>query len=151
MNYTLTVDIALPLAKIIELFNNPQNWSKWREGFISFEAIVGTPGEEGSKTKLLNKFGRSETEIVETVEVKTLPKEMICTYEAPGSWMGAWNRVINRFSELGPNETRWEFESELRCRGLLKIMAFLMPGMFRRAALKEMNNFKKFAETQENA
>jgi hypothetical protein len=146
MKYTLTVDIGLPLTKVIELFDNPQNWSKWREGFISFNAMIGTPGEQGSKTKLVNRIGPSETAIIETVEVKALPGEMTCTYEAPGFWMGAWNRASNRFSELGPNKTQWEFESEFRCRGLLKVMSFLIPSMFQTASLKEMNNFKKFAE-----
>lgn len=61
---------------------------------------------------------------------------------------GAWNRVINRFTELGRDETRWEFESEFRCTGFLRIVAFLMPGMFCKASLKDMTHFKKFAESQ---
>ncbi len=92
------------------------------------------------------------TRVTETVEVKNLPEEMTCIYEAPGNWVGAWNRVTNRFRELEPNKTQWEFESEFRCRGLLKVMSFLMPGMFQKASFKEMNNFKMFAESRrENA
>ena len=110
------------------------------------------PGEEGSETKLINKIGVSETEMTEMVEIKNLPEEMTCIYEAPGNWVGAWNRVTNRFRELEPNKTQWEFESEFRCRDLLKVMSFLMPGMFRKASFKEMNNFKMFAESRrENA
>ena len=45
-------------------------------------------------------------------------------------------------------ETRWEFETEFRYTGFLRIMALLTPGMFRRALLKDMTNFKRFAESQ---
>ena len=152
MNYTLTVDIDLPLSKTIKLFDNPDNWSKWRDGFINFESLNGNPGEEGSETKLINKVGGRETEMTETVEVKNLPEEMTCIYEAPGNWVGAWNRVTNCFRELEPNKTQWQFESEFRCRGLLKVISFLMPGMFQKASFREMNNFKMFAESRrENA
>lgn len=152
MKYTLSIDIDLPLSKVIELFDNPDNWSKWRDGFVSFEPLNGIPGEEGSETKLINIVGGRKTEMTEKVEVKNLPKEMSCIYEAPGNWVGAWNRVTNRFHELGPKKTQWEFESEFRCRGLLKVMSFLMPGMFRKASLKEMNSFKRFVENNiENA
>ena len=55
--------------------------------------------------------------------------------------------MTNRFVEFGGNETRWEFDTEFRCTGLLKIMALLMPEMFRRASLKEMISFKTFAKS----
>ena len=145
MKYTFQVDIALPRAKVIELFDNPDNWKKWQESFISSEALEGIPGEIGAKTTLIHKFGRREVKMVETIESKNLPEQVTCTYEAPG----AWNRVINRFAELEPNKTRWEFESEFQCTGFLRVMAFLMPGMFCKASLKDMTRFKRFAESQE--
>ena len=150
MKYTITVDIELPLFQVIKLFDNPTNWSKWREGFVSYEPLHGDSGEQGSETKLVNKVGGKNTEMIETVESKNLPQELTCIYEASGYWFGAWNKVTNRFRELDPNKTQWEFESEFRCRGLLKLLSMLMPGMFRKASLTEMNNFKKFAENNQN-
>jgi len=84
--------------------------------------------------------------MTETVEVKNLPEEYTCIYEAPGNWLGAWNRVTSRFRALEPEKTQWQFESDFRCRGLLKIMSFLKPGLFQKASAKEMKNFKLFAE-----
>lgn len=146
MKYTLTLDMNLPLPQVISLFENPENWSKWRDGFVSYEALEGVPGEQGSITKLINKIGGSEIEMTETVEVMNLPEEMTCIYEAPGNWMGAWNSVTNRFQQISDNKTRWVFESEFKCRGLLKVMSFIMPSMFEKASFKEMNNFKVFCE-----
>lgn len=146
MKYTLSLNISLPRIKVVELFNNPDNWEKWQESFVCYEPLKGSPGEEGSKTKLFHKIGPSRTEMIETVESNLLPEEMTCIYEAPGFLMGAWNRVTYRFVESGENETKWEFNSEFRCRGILKIMSLVMPNMFRKASLKDMNNFKIFAE-----
>ena len=141
MRYTLEMDIAVPRATVVRLFDDPDNWSQWQESLLRWEAADGTRRENGAKTRLFHKFGRREVEMVETIESTNLPEEMTCTYVAPG----AWNRVVYRFTERGPNETHWEFDTEFRCGGFLRIMALLMPGMFRRASLRDMTSFKRFA------
>ena len=146
MKYTVKVEIEAPLGDVVSLFDAPDNWPKWRDGFISAESLHGDLGSEGSKARLVNRVGGRDTVMIETVERKKLPVEMTCTYEAPGFWLGAWNRVTNRFRSLGPRKSEWQLESEFRCRGLLKVMSTLMPTMFRDATLKEMNNFKAFVE-----
>lgn len=152
MKYTVTVEIDAPLENVIALFDDPENWPKWRDGFVSAETLRGSAGSEGSQTKLVNRVGGRNTEMIETVERKNLPSEMICIYEASGFWFGAWNRVTNRFRELGPKRSEWQLESEFRCRGLVKVMSILMPRMFHDATLKEMNNFKAYVEdTQSDA
>ncbi|MCB1910075.1 MAG: SRPBCC family protein [Rhodocyclaceae bacterium] len=143
MKYTLKLTIDSPRENVCKLFGNPQNWSKWQGTFVGYESISGDAGYAGSKTKLIHKFGKRQTEMVETVEANNLPEEMVCIYEAPS----AWNRVVYRFKEISPQETELEFESEFKCSGFLKILAFLMPGMFKRASQKDMNAFKKFVET----
>ena len=143
LRYTLRMDIALPRAQVVELFADPKNWVKWQESLISFAPISGIPGEDGARTKLRHVFGRRDIEMIETVESNKLPDEMICTYEAKG----AWNRVIYRFTEAGPDDTLWEFDSEFHCTGFLRFLALIMPGMFRRASLKDMTGFKRFAES----
>jgi len=145
MTYTLEVSIARPRANVFELFENPNHWLKWQDSLVRWEALEGTPGHSGARAKLTHQFGRREIEMVETVESKHLPEEMTCIYTAPG----AWNRVTHRFVEMGSHETRWIFDTEFRCTGVLRLMAFLRPGMFRNASLKDMTSFKTFAESQE--
>jgi hypothetical protein len=142
MRYTLELDIEAPRSKVVELFDNPENWPKWQEGFVSAEPIAGTAREVGSKIKIVQKMPTGSTEIIETMESRHLPEEVTCVYEAKG----AWNRVANRFVEISPAQTRWVFETEFRCEGLLKILSLLAPGMFRRSSLKEMGRFKQFVE-----
>ncbi len=112
MKYTVTVEIEAPLEKVISLFDDPDNWAKWRDGFVSAETLRGSAGAEGAQTKLVNRVGGRVTEVLETVERKNLPDEMICIYEAPGFWFGAWNRTINRFRQRTSERSEWQLESE---------------------------------------
>ena len=89
MKYTLKLDIARPRATVVALFANPDNWPKWQDTLVRWEAVQGTPGERGSTTRLVHKFGRREIGMLETIESTNLPDEMSCIYTAPG----AWNRV----------------------------------------------------------
>ena len=56
--------------------------------------------------------------------------------------------MTNRFTAVEPGKTRWVTENEFHCAGLfMKIMAFLMPGAFKKQTLRYMQNFKAFAES----
>ena len=82
--------------------------------------------------------------MTETIENEFLPEEVTYIYEAKG----AWNRVVNRFSENSPDQTKWVFETDFRCTGFLRILALFMPSMFRNQSQKDMRRFKEFAESQ---
>ena len=147
MKYTLEIDLDLPRERVIELFDDPDNLPKWQPGLISFEHASGEPGQPGAKTRLKYVFGKREIDMAETIEARNLPDEFTAIYEAKG----AWNRVENRFVETGPSQAKWIFDTEFRCGGMLKVMAFFMPGMFKRSSIKDMQRFKAFAESQDGA
>ena len=56
--FTCSVEIALPVEKVIELFKNTENLKEWQDGFISFEHISGTPGEPGAKSRTQYKIDK---------------------------------------------------------------------------------------------
>ena len=144
MKYRLELEIDCPREKVAALYADPENWREWQQGLVSWSMISGEARNDGAKTRLVNRFGRRDVEIVEKVESNRLPETLICTYEAEG----AWNRVVSRFSETDAGTTLWEFETEFRCRGLLRLAGLLMPGMFRKASMKEMQAFRRFAESR---
>ena len=37
VKYTCTVEIELPAAKVVQLFDNRRNSKNWQEGFVSIE------------------------------------------------------------------------------------------------------------------
>jgi len=144
MKYRLNIEIDLPRERVIELFDSTENLFQWMEGLVSFDPISGEPGQEGAKSKLVFQMGKRKIEMVETITKRKLPEEFTGTYEAPG----VWNSVENHFEELGPQKTLWTTNNEFRCKGFMKVMAFLMPGMFKKQSYKYLEMFKRFAEAE---
>lgn len=142
MKYTSEIEINQPVARVVELFDNADNMSKWMEGLQSFEPISGTHGQVGAKAKLKFKMGKREIEMIETITVRNLPDEFSGTYEAKG----VFNVVKNRFVSLPGNRTKYISEQEFEFKGFMKIIGFLMPGAFKKQSMKYLADFKKFAE-----
>lgn len=144
MKYTTEITIDLPVNKVVELFDNPDNLKHWQPGLVSFEHLSGTPGQAGAKSKLKYKMGSREIEMIETIIKRDLPKEFTGTYEAKG----VYNKQVNRFVTVGNNKTKWISETEFQLSGFMKIIGFLMPGTFKKQSLKFLEQFKAFAEGQ---
>ena len=142
MKFTVKIKINLARNKVIELFDSTENLKKWQPGLLSFEHQSGTPGEVGAKSRLQYKTGKREIEMVETITVKNLPDEFSGIYEAKG----VRNEVKNYFYEVNKNTTKWVSENEFRCSGLMKIIAFFMPGSFKKETMKYLEYFKEFSE-----
>lgn len=142
MKYTVEIEINKPIDTVIELFDNPDNMGKWMEGLQSFEHLSGTPGEPGAKSRLKFKMGKREIEMIETVTVRNLPDEFSGTYEAAG----VFNIVKNKFEKISENKTKYFTENEFQFKGFMKIMAWIMPGAFKKQSMKYLKSFKQFAE-----
>lgn len=142
MKYTAEIEINKPIDTVIELFDNPDNMGKWMEGLQSFEHLSGTPGEPGAKSRLKFKMGKREIEMIETVTVRNLPDEFSGTYEAAG----VFNIVKNKFEKITENKTKYFTENEFQFKGFMKIMAWIMPGAFKKQSMKYLKSFKQFAE-----
>lgn len=145
MKYTNEVEINLPVSRVIELFDNPDNMKHWQKGFQSFEHISGTPGQLGAKSRLKYKMGKRDIEMVETITKRNLPEEFAGTYEVKG----VMNIISNRFAALSENKTKWIADNEFQFKGFMKIIAFLMPGAFKKQSQKFLDDFKTFAESNQ--
>jgi hypothetical protein len=142
MKYTLSLNIDLPRDKVVELFDNTENLKKWQKGLISFETQSGKSGQEGTRSLLKYKMGKREVEMTETITKRNLPDEFFGTYEANN----VWNEVKNYFKEVSENKTLWEFETEFKFKGFMKLMSAIMPGAFKKQSYNSMLDFKAFAE-----
>lgn len=144
MKYTTKIEIKQPIDKVVSLFDNPANMSKWMKGLQSFELLSGTQGQPGAKAKLKFKMGKREIEMIETITVRKLPDEFSGTYEAKG----VFNSVKNKFYSLSDNTTKYITENEFEFRGFMKIIAFFMPNAFKKQTLKTLTDFNTFVENQ---
>ena len=121
MRYILEITVAAPRDRVVELFDNPDNLPHWQKSLASLELLSGIRGQVGAKSKLVHKFQNHKVEMIETVERRSLPDELVYIYEAKN----AWNRVVNRFIEINQNKTMWVLMTEFRCTGFLRVLTLL--------------------------
>jgi len=144
MKYTTTIDLDLPVDKVVLLFDNTENLKKWQPELVSFEHISGEAGKAGAQSKLKYKMGKREIDMIETITNSNFPDDFSGTYEAKG----VFNKVSNKFIPITENRTKWVSENEFNFKGFMKIFAFLMPGAFKKQTCQYMEQFKNFAENQ---
>ncbi len=144
MKYSLEIEINLPRRAAALLFADPAHYAQWQAGLVSFAHVGGAPGTPGAQAKIVEKAGGRKIEITETLLARDLPAETSFLYEASG----VWNRIRHRFEETAPERTKWIMESEFRCRGWIRLLAFLAPGMFKNQTRSYLRAFKEFAENR---
>ena len=143
MKYTVSIDINLPRERMIELFDNTENMFKWQDCLVSFDHVSGDPGQVGAESRMVQTMGKKQITMIETITERNFPESFACTYEADG----VWNLVENYFHDRCET-THWVMDTEFRCTGMMKVMCWLMPFMFKKESLKFMRQFKEFAEAQ---
>ena len=147
MKYSCDITIDLPRDRVVELMDNLDNMCKWQDGLQKVETLSGEPGTVGSKLTLHHKMGKKVIQITETMTEKDLPDRISFIYEADG----VYNPLSNTFTETEDGRTNWHIDTEFQCKGFIKIMSWLMPGMFKKQTMKMMRDFKSFAEAEAEA
>ncbi len=142
MKYTCEIEIDLPREKVVELFDNPDNLTKWMTGLKRFEHISGVTGQAGAESRLVFEHNGKEMEMIETVTQNHLPDNMSGKYDMKG----IKNFIHNYFKDYG-DKTVWISENEFIFSGFfMKLFSPFMRGSFKKQSLKFMVNFKNFAE-----
>ncbi|MEY2981185.1 MAG: hypothetical protein RL562_1412 [Planctomycetota bacterium] len=143
MQYTVEIEVARPLAEVVESFASRSNMPYWQEGLLSDEPLEGEPGQEGSKARLTFRMGKRTMVMVETIEVRDLPERFHAFYETKG----VRNRVAMRFEAAGENRTRLISDNEFVFTAwMMRVMGAVFGSMFRKQSMKYLTDFKAFAE-----
>lgn len=144
MKYTSEIIIDLPREEVIHKLDNPENMKHWQKGLKSYTFTEGTPGKEGAKMELEYQMGKRNMVLTETITKNEFPEEFHANYDTKG----VHNVQRNYFHEMDGNRTKWVSESEFQFQSFgMKVMAFLMPGAFKKQSLKYLKDFKNFAES----
>ncbi len=145
MFYTCAITINRPRSVVSALFQDPDRAPEWQKGLQSITPVSGAPGADGSRAELkFHERGREMT-ITETIERNAMPDMFNAVYETKG----VWNRCENMFTETTDGGTLWQMSCEFRCTGFIRILAALMPGMFRKQTEKAMAAFRAMAESRD--
>jgi hypothetical protein len=153
MKYTVSIEIALPRERVLQLLADPQHLSKWLRGLVLHEPLSGVHGQVGTKSRIVMQMGEQTIECTETItrrepaELHGIPRERVVHFEREIVGKGMWSAVRDRLTETGPEKTLWVSENEYRFSGLLmRLVGFVMPGAFRKQSRQHMQDFKAFAE-----
>ena len=95
MKYSNEVIINAPVARVVELFDNPDNLKHWMKGLQTFEPLSGSPGQPGARSKLVFLHGRRRMEMTETILTRNLPHEFTGQYETKGAVSTTKNSFID--------------------------------------------------------
>lgn len=144
MRYSCYTEINLPLARVVELFDNAANLKEWMPGLMGYEHLSGIPGMPGAKAKLRFQMGRRMMEMTETITVRNLPQEFSGRYEANG----VTSEVRNLFEAIDEGRTRYSTDTCFQFKGVMKLAGWLMPGVFRKTSQDYLDRFRRFAEAQ---
>ncbi|OLS32378.1 MAG: hypothetical protein HeimAB125_09410 [Candidatus Heimdallarchaeota archaeon AB_125] len=142
MKYRNEVTINLPRERTVELFDNSENLKKWQPSLKDSIHLEGEVGRTGAKTLLVYEERGKDVEMTETIIKRDLPDVFVAKYEAKG----VKNINHNHFHIENEQATRWIMTNEFRFSGFMAIASMFMRKAFPKQTLKEMNNFKDFAE-----
>ncbi|MFT4680216.1 MAG: hypothetical protein ACI9YU_000044 [Flavobacteriales bacterium] len=145
MKFSCSVEIALPIDRVIELFDNSDNLMKWQDGLVSFEHLEGEPGQPGAISKLVFKNGKKTFDLFEEISVRNFPDEFSGIYDH----VSMRNSMKNSFKDFGNDRTLWTSSLAYTFKTQAwKFFSLFMKGMFRKQTQKFLDNFKKFAEAE---
>ncbi|WP_371185995.1 SRPBCC family protein [Thalassotalea maritima] len=144
MNYSVEIDINRPINEVITLFIDSDNLLSWQHNLLGVEVINGEPGKVGTESRLLYNMGNKEVVMTEVITVNQLPDKYCAVYETDN----VWNLMENQFIDLGDDKTRWICKNEFKCSGFVRLMAMLMPSIFKKQSERNQQQFKAFVESQ---
>jgi hypothetical protein len=153
MRYTVSIEIALPRERVVQLLADPEHLPKWVHGLVLHEPLSGGHGQVGTTSRVVIRTGRQQFECTETitrrepVDLHGIPSGSVVHFDREIVGKGMWSAVRERLTEAGPETTLWESESEYRFSGLvMRVVGLLMPAAFRKQSQQHMRDFKAFAE-----
>jgi len=153
MKYTVSIEIALPREKVVQLLADPAQMPKWLRGLVLHEPLSGEHGQVGTKSRVVMQTGQRKFEGTETItrlepaDLGEIQNASVVHFDREIVGEGMWSAARERLTEAGPETTLWESENEYRFSGfLMKLVGLVMPGAFRKQSLQHMQDFKAFAE-----
>ena len=153
MKYTLSMELALPRERVIQLLADPAHLPMWLRGLVLHEPVSGVYGQVGTTSRVVLQMGQQKMEATETitrrepVDLHGIASDSVVHYDREIVVKGMWNAVRDSFTETGPDTTLWVSESEYRFDGvMMRLVGLVMPGSFRKQSLHHMQDFKAFAE-----
>lgn len=146
MKFSCAVVINLPVNTVIQLWTDEDSFFQWQDGFSKREILEGEKNKPGVKTRIIYYPGKGQLELLETLLENDLPKVKKNLYVHSDM---VYIQTI-KMNEITHKKT--ELISEIEYKKFIglfpKLLARLFPSMFKKQALKWLNDFKTYAEIE---
>jgi Polyketide cyclase / dehydrase and lipid transport len=153
MKYTVSIEIALPRERVVELLTDPAHLPKWLRGLVLHEPLSGMHGQVGTVSRVVLQMGQQQMECTETItrreptNLHGIPRDSVVHFDREIVAKGMWSAARERLTEAGPETTLWASENEYRFSGLpMRLVGLFMRRSFRKQSQQHMQDFKAFAE-----
>ena len=107
VKYTVSIEIAQPRERVVELLADPAQLPKWLRGLVLHEPLDGVHGQVGTTSKVVLKMGQQEMEATETitrrepVDLHGIPSNTVVHYDRELVAKGMWSAARERLTEAG--------------------------------------------------
>jgi uncharacterized protein YndB with AHSA1/START domain len=135
--------IEAPRELVWEVFDNPDNMSKWQPTLTAFVHKSGSAGQPGAISELTYEENGRTIVMTETITERRDQEFLAGTYET----QFGTTTVVNRFESTSDGNTRWSVWCRFQFRGFMKVMALFIAGSIRRRTNDDLGRFKLLAES----
>ena len=125
-------------------FDNPDNLSRWQPTLESFTHQAGKPGQPGAVSELVYNENGKKLTTTETVTERRKPDFMAGYYD--NAW--ATTLIVNHFEEVDDNTTRFVSYTNVKFKGIMKVMSLFAARSIRSRVEADINRFKLLVETE---
>ncbi len=66
VRYTVSIEIALPREKVVQLLADPAHLPEWLRGLVLHEPLSGQHGQVGTTSRVVMQMGQRKIECTET-------------------------------------------------------------------------------------
>ncbi|MBP2367805.1 SRPBCC family protein [Pseudonocardia parietis] len=153
MKYTVSIEIALPRERVVQLLADSAHLPKWLRGLVLHEPLSGVHGQVGTESRVVLQTGQQKMEGTETItrrepaNLHGIPRDSVVHFDREIVAEGMWNAARDRVTEAGPEATLWVQENEFRFSSVpMRLVGLVMRSAFRKQSQQHMQDFKAFAE-----
>jgi uncharacterized protein YndB with AHSA1/START domain len=126
------------------IFNDPKNLSRWQPTLESFTHQAGKPGHPGAVSELVYNENGKKVVMTETITERREPQFLAGTYD--NAW--AATLIVNHFDEIDENSCHFVSYTNMKFKGIMRIMALFIAKSIRFRAEADLNRFKLLVETE---
>ena len=125
------------------VFENPDNLTRWQPTLESFTHQTGEVGQPGATSELVYNENGKKITMIETVTERQKPQFMAGIYDSAR----ATSLIVIHLEEIDDNTTRFVSYTNMKFKGMMKIMSVFVAKSIRDRAEADLNRFKLLVET----